>query len=145
MPPAPPWYTARASEIWAGDMCEAWRAGIGTEEEATEVVQEGAGLRMNVAVGVVHLALLREVTAEKVETGMLTSVPGCPLVIDKGTWMRSGGPWEAVFNSRWVPVGLWVVMPVPRDEATLEAEVISWRMGACCTMAVVVAIEAGVG
>lgn len=42
---------------------------------------------------------------------------------------------EAVFNSR-VPVGLCVVMPVVKVEGALEVEGISWRMGACVTMAV---------
>lgn len=42
---------------------------------------------------------------------------------------------EAVFSSR-VPVGLFVVMPVANVEGALEVEEISWRMGACVTMAV---------
>ncbi len=75
------------------------------------VVMAGAGLSMKVAVEAVVLALLSELAADKEETGMLTSVPAWPLVIDKGSWMRSGWPVAimllpgAVFSSR-VPVGL---------------------------------------
>lgn len=36
-------------------------------------------------------------------------------------------------------------MPVARVEAALEVEVISWRMGACGTMAVEVDVALGVG
>lgn len=113
IPPAPPWYTARAREIWAEVIwpVEAWSAGtVATADtEAGEVAVEGAGLSINVAVGVVVLALLSELAAVREETGMLTSVPAWPLVIDKGSWMRSGWPAaimllpEAVFSSR-VPV-----------------------------------------
>lgn len=42
---------------------------------------------------------------------------------------------EAVFSSR-VPAGLWLVMLVAKVVAALAVEVISWRMGACVTMAV---------
>lgn len=113
IPPAPPWYTARAREIWVGDIwpVEAWSAGtVATAgAQAGEVVVAGAGLSIKVAVGVVVLALLSELAADKEETGMLTSVPAWPLVIDKGSWMRSGWPAAmmllpvAVFSSR-VPV-----------------------------------------
>lgn len=100
----------------------------------------GAGLSIKVAV-VVVLDLFSVLAADKEETGMLTSVPGWPLAIDKGSWMSSGWPVAimllpgAVFSSR-VPVGLCVVMPVAKVEAALAVEVISWRMGACVTMAV---------
>lgn len=114
IPPAPPWYTARAREIWVDDIwpVEACIAGAvaaaGTETGA--VVMAGAGLSMKVAVEVV-LTLLSELAADKDETGMLTSVPAWPLAIDKGSWISSGWPVvimllpEAVFRSR-VPVGL---------------------------------------
>ena len=115
IPPAPPWYTARASEIWVEDIwpVEAWSAGtVATAgPEAAEVVVAGAGLSIKVAVGAVVLALLSELAADKEETGMLTSVPAWPLAIDRGSWMSSGCPAaimllpEAVFSSR-VPVGL---------------------------------------
>lgn len=113
--PAPPWYTARAREIWAEDIWpgEAWSAGaVATAGvEADEVVVTGAGLSIKVVVEAVVLALLSELAAGKEETGMLTSVPGWPLAIDKGSWISSGWPAatmllpEAVFSSR-VPVGL---------------------------------------
>lgn len=76
--PAPPWYTARAREIWevGTGAAEAWRAGtvaavkvLGTTEEDV-----GADLRIKV-VGAVVFALFKEVAAFKEETGMLTSVP----------------------------------------------------------------------
>lgn len=79
--------------------------------EAGAVVVVGAGLSINVAVEAVVLVLLRDVAADKEETGMLTSVPAWPLVIDIGSWMRSGWPVAtmllpgAVFSNR-VPVGL---------------------------------------
>lgn len=69
-----------------------------------------AGLSINV-VGVVVLALLREVAEDKDETGMLTSVPAWPLATDKGSWNSRGWPEAimlvpgAVFRSR-VAVGL---------------------------------------
>lgn len=115
IPPAPPWYTARARESWADDIwpVEAWSAetvaAVGAEAGA--VVMAGAGLSIKVAVEAVVLVLLSEPAADKEETGMLTSVPAWPLVIDKGSWMRSGWPVVimllpgAVFSSR-VPVGL---------------------------------------
>lgn len=136
----PPWYTARAREIWEGDIwpeeaCSAETvAAVGAD--AVAVVVMGAGLRINVVVVAVVLPLPRELAADKDETGMLTSVPPWPLVTDKGSWMRSGWPVaimllpDAVFNRR-VPIGLCVVMPVAKLEAALEVEVISWRMGAC--------------
>lgn len=49
-----------------------------------------AGLSIKVAVDAVVLALLRELTADKLETGMLTRVPAGPFGIDKGNWMSSG-------------------------------------------------------
>lgn len=79
--------------------------------EAGAVVIAGAGLRIKVVVEAVVLALLSELAVDKDETGMLTSVPAWPLVIDKGSWMSSGWPVVimllpgAVFSSR-VPVGL---------------------------------------
>lgn len=79
--------------------------------EADEVVVAGAGLSIKVVVEAVVLALVSELAADKEETGMLTSVPGWPLAIDKGSWIRSGWPAAtmllpgAVFSSR-VPVGL---------------------------------------
>lgn len=79
--------------------------------EAAAVVVAGAGLRIKVVVEAVVLALLSELAADKEETGMLTSVPGWPLVTDKGSWIRSGWPVAImplpgpVFSSR-VPVGL---------------------------------------
>lgn len=92
---------------------EAWSAetvaAVGAETGA--VVMAGAGFRIKVAVEEVVLALLREPAADKEETGMLTSVPGWPLAIDKGSWMSSGWPGAimplpgAAFSSR-VPVGL---------------------------------------
>lgn len=106
-----------------------------------------AGLSMKVAVAAVVLALLSELTADKLDTGMLTRVPAGPLGMDKGSWMSSGCPEAtmplpgAVFSSR-VPVGLWLVMPVARVDAALEEEVISWRIGVCVTMAVEVGAEA---
>lgn len=114
--------------------------------ETGAVVIAGPGLSIKVAVEVVVLDLFSVLAADKEETGMLTSVPGWPLAIDKGSWMSSGWPVAimllpgAVFSSR-VPVGLCVVMPVAKVEAALAVEVISWRMGACVTMAV----EVGVG
>lgn len=115
IPPAPPWYTARAREIWAGDIwpVEAWSAGTvaAAGAEAGAVVMAGAGLSIKVAVEAAVLALFSELAADKEETGMLTSVPAWPLAIDKGSWMRSGWPVAttllpvAVFSSR-VPVGL---------------------------------------
>lgn len=112
IPPAPPWYTARAREIWPEDIwpLEPWRAGTvaAAGAEAVTVVVAGAGLRINVAVEAVVLALLSELAADKEETGMLTSVPAWPFT-DKGSWMRSGWPVAtmllpgAVF-SRSVPV-----------------------------------------
>lgn len=115
IPPAPPWYTARAREIWAEDIwpVEAWSAGtVATAgAEGDEVVVAGAGFSIKVVVEAVVLALLSELAADKEETGMLTSVPAWPLAIDKGSWMRSGWPPApmtlpgAVFSSR-VPVGL---------------------------------------
>lgn len=131
---------------------EACRAGTvaAAGAEAAAVVVAAAGLSIKVAVDAVVLALLRELAADKDDTGMLTSVPVWPLVMDKGSWIRSGCPVAtmplpgAVFSSR-VPVGLWVVMPVARVEAAFEVDVISWRMGACGTMAVEVDVGAGVG
>lgn len=77
IPPAPPWYTVRAREIWV-DTWEAgaWRAGTVAAVEAEEatVVDARAGLIINVVVGAVVFALFNEVPAGK-ETGMLTSVP----------------------------------------------------------------------
>lgn len=150
IPPAPPWYTARAREIWVEDICavEGWRAGTVATAGAQigAVVVAAAGLSIK-AVGAVVLALLSELAADREETGMLTSVPAWPFT-DKGSWMRSGWPVAimllpgAVFSSK-VPVGLWVVMPVAKLEAALEEEVISWRMGACETMVVEVGVGAG--
>lgn len=54
---------------------EDWSVGTVADGKAEEVVVAGAGLSINVVVGAVVLALLREVTAEREETGMLTSVP----------------------------------------------------------------------
>lgn len=79
--------------------------------EAGAVVIAEAGLSIKVAVDDVVLALFSELAADKLETGMLTSVPACPLGIDKGSWMSNGWPVVimelpgAVFRSR-VPVGL---------------------------------------
>lgn len=79
--------------------------------DAGAVVVVGAGLSIKVAVDAVVLALLRELAADREETGMLTSVPAGPLATDRGSWMRSGWPAAtmplpgAVFRSR-VPVGL---------------------------------------
>lgn len=125
---------------------EAWNEGtvatVGPEAE--EVVIAEAGLSIKVVVVVVVLALLWDVAADREETGMLTSIPPWPLVIDKGSWMRSGWPAAimllplGVFSS--VPVELWVVMPPVRVEPALEVVVISWRMGACETMAVEVGV-----
>jgi len=97
-----------------------------------------AGFNMNVVVvGVVVLALPRELTAEKVDTGRLTSVPPCPLATDNGSCMSSCCPWatmplpEVVFTRR-VPVELWVViLPGAREEMALGVEVINWRIGVC--------------
>lgn len=152
IPPAPPWYTARAREIWAGDIwaveaCSAETVATAGAETAA-VVMGGAALRIKVAVEAVVLALVSELAADNEETGMLTSVPAWPLVIDKGSWMRSGWPVAimllpgAVFSSR-VPVGLCVVMPVAKVVPALEVEVISWRIGACVTMAVEVGVGTG--
>lgn len=113
---------------------------------ADAVVVAGAGFSIKVVVVAVVLALLRELAADREETGMLTSVPGWPFM-DNGSWMRSGWPVvtmplpEVVFSSR-VPVGLWVLMPVARLEAALEVEVMSWRMGVCETTALVVEVDA---
>lgn len=71
----------------------------------------GAGFSIKVVVEAVVLALLSELAVDKEETGMLTSVPAWPLVIDKGSWMSSGWPVAimplpgAVFSSR-VPGGV---------------------------------------
>lgn len=79
--------------------------------ETGAVVIAEAGLSIKVAVDDVVLALFSELAADKLETGMLTSVPACPLGIDKGSWMSNGWPGVimllpgAVFRSR-VPVGL---------------------------------------
>lgn len=84
-------------------------AAAGTEAGA--VVMAGAGFSIKVVVEAVVFALLSELAVDKEETGMLTSVPAWPLVIDKGNWMSSGWPVVimllpgAVFSSR-VPVGL---------------------------------------
>jgi len=89
----------------------AWSAGTVATAPAAKVVMAGAGLRINVAVVVVVLALPSEPPAESVETGKLTRVPPWPVVIDNGSWMRSGWPPAiklfplAVFSSS-VPVGL---------------------------------------
>lgn len=143
IPPAPPWYTARARVIWAGAIwaAEAWSVGtVATAgAKAGEVVMGGAGLSMNVVVEVV-LALPSEPAADSEDMGMLTSVPVWPLVIDNGSWMRSGWPPAiklpplAVFSTS-VPMGLCVVMPVARLEPAFEVVLISWRMEACETMA----------
>ena len=60
------------------------------------VVVEGAALRMKVEV--VVLGLLWELTVVKEETGMLTTVPGCPLGMDRAgcSWMRTGWPWPTI-------------------------------------------------
>lgn len=58
--------------------------------EAGAVVTAEAGLSIKVAVDAVVLALLSELTADKLETGMLTRVPAGPFGIDKGSWMSSG-------------------------------------------------------
>lgn len=58
--------------------------------EAGAVVSAEAGLSIKVAVAAVVLALLSELTADKLETGMLTRVPAGPFCIDKGSWMSSG-------------------------------------------------------
>lgn len=113
--------------------------------EAGAVVVAFAGLRMKVVVEAVVLALLREVAADREETGMFTTVPGWPLT-DTGSWMRSGWPAVimllpgAVFSSR-VPVGLCVLMPAARLVAALDVEVMSWRMGVCETTALVVDVD----
>lgn len=54
------------------------------------MVTAEAGLSIKVAVDAVVLALLSELTADKLETGMLTRVPAGPFGIDKGSWMSSG-------------------------------------------------------
>lgn len=77
MPPVPPWYTARARDIWPEDIWaeEAWSAG--TEAAAGiagTVVVVVAVFSINVAVDAVVLALLSDAAADK-ETGMLTRVP----------------------------------------------------------------------
>lgn len=59
---------------------------LGTTEEDV-----GADLRIKV-VGAVVFALFKEVAAFKEETGMLTSVPVWPFVMDKGNWMSRGWP-----------------------------------------------------
>lgn len=122
---------------------EAWRVGTvaAAWAEAGAVVIAEAGLSIKVAVDEVVLALLSELAADKEETGILTSVPAWPFATDKGSWMSSGWPVvimllpEAVFSSTGT-VGLCVVMPVANVEGALEVEGISWRMGACVTMAV---------
>lgn len=80
--------------------------GAGTGADVTAE----AGLIIKAVVDDVVLALLRELAAEKEDTGMLTSVPVWPLATDKGSWMSRGWPVAimllpgAVFNSK-VPVG----------------------------------------
>lgn len=58
-------------------------AAAGTDTGA--VVTAEAGLIIKVVVEAVVLALVRELAADKEETGILTSVPAWPLVIDKGS------------------------------------------------------------
>ena len=76
----------------AGVICEveAWTIAVDV------VVVEGAALRMKVEV--VVLDLLWELTAANEETGMLTTVPGCPLGMDMAgwSWMRTGWPWPTM-------------------------------------------------
>lgn len=149
MPPLPPWKTARATDIW---LLEPWRAEIVVvtgAEIGAEVTAE-AGLIIKAVVDVVVLALLSELAAEKEDTGMLTNVPAWPLATDNGSWMSRGWPVVimlppgAVFNNN-VPVGFWELKAVGRGETAFEVEVMSWRTGACITIAVEVGTGTGTG
>lgn len=123
---------------------EPWRAEtvvVAGAETGAEVTAE-AGLIIKAVVDDVVLALLSELAAGKEETGILTNVPVWPLA----NWMSRGCPVVimllpgAVFNNNAL-AGFWEVRAVGRGEAALEVEVMSWRTGACIT----IAVEVGTG